>query len=134
MTFTFTIDGEPVAKGRPRFIRATGRTYTPTKTRKFEKRVRDCAALAGATTMDGPLSVTIAFYFPWPKGMWRKTKKRGEEWMDTGRDVDNLAKAVLDACNGVCWHDDRQVAELTLRKRRAAQGEPGRTVVRVEAL
>ena len=30
--------------------------------------------------------------------------------------MDNVAKAVLDAINGVAWHDDSQVAELIVRK------------------
>ena len=31
-------------------------------------------------------------------------------------DVDNLAKAVLDACNGLLWADDGQVVELVVRQ------------------
>ena len=31
-------------------------------------------------------------------------------------DVDNIAKAVLDALNGVIWVDDKQVVELTVKK------------------
>ena len=33
-----------------------------------------------------------------------------------GFDVDNVAKACLDALTGVIWHDDRQVAHLTVDK------------------
>jgi ParB-like chromosome segregation protein Spo0J len=32
----FHVPGEPVAKGRPRFVRATGRTFTPAKTASYE--------------------------------------------------------------------------------------------------
>lgn len=32
-------------------------------------------------------------------------------------DLDNLSKAVLDALNGIVWHDDRQVTRLELSKR-----------------
>ena len=39
----------------------------------------------------------------------------------TGRpDVDNYAKAVMDALNGIAYNDDSQVACLTSRKQYAA--------------
>jgi FKBP12-rapamycin complex-associated protein len=37
-------------------------------------------------------------------------------------DLDNLAKAVLDGCNGVVFEDDRQVVKLCLTKRYAQAG------------
>ena len=125
----FTVPGEPVAKGRPRFNTKSGAAYTPKQTASFENRVALFARAAGVRVLDGPVQVTIEFWFAWPKSKWRKRNWRGVEWMDTGKDLDNLAKAILDACNGICYHDDRQVAHLTLSKRRAKQGDPGRTVV-----
>ena len=44
-------------------------------------------------------------------------------------DADNLAKAVKDGLSGVLYHDDGQVAELVVRKRRAAQGDAPRVEV-----
>ena len=46
-------------------------------------------------------------------------------------DCDNLAKAVLDAGNGVLWSDDAQVVKLQVMKLRAALGEEPCVVVRV---
>ena len=34
----------------------------------------------------------------------------------TKPDVDNYAKGVKDACNGILWRDDSQVVELFVRK------------------
>ncbi len=36
-------------------------------------------------------------------------------------DIDNIAKPILDACNGPLWTDDRQIAHLTLRRVRRDQ-------------
>ena len=37
MKVSFTIDGEPVGKARPRMNTRTGRAYTPDKTRIYEE-------------------------------------------------------------------------------------------------
>lgn len=46
-------------------------------------------------------------------------------------DVDNVAKAVLDALTCVAWHDDKQVADLHVKKR---YGDTGYTEVTIEQL
>jgi hypothetical protein len=43
-------------------------------------------------------------------------------------DLDNLAKAILDACKGYAFHDDSQVARLLVERR---QGERERITVRI---
>ena len=48
-------------------------------------------------------------------------------WMD----LDNLAKAILDAINGYVFHDDAQVARLLVERR---AGERERITVRVTKL
>lgn len=48
-------------------------------------------------------------------------------WMD----LDNLAKAILDAIKGYVFHDDAQVARLLVERR---EGERERILVRVYAL
>ena len=40
-------------------------------------------------------------------------------------DVDNYAKAVMDAMNGVVFEDDRQVTFLCVSKEWASPGQPG---------
>ncbi len=46
-------------------------------------------------------------------------------------DLDNLAKAILDALKGYAFHDDAQVSRLLVERR---PGERERIVVRVEKL
>ncbi len=43
-------------------------------------------------------------------------------------DLDNLAKAILDACKGYAFHDDAQVARLLVERR---SGERERITIRV---
>jgi hypothetical protein len=43
-------------------------------------------------------------------------------------DLDNLAKAILDACKGYAFHDDSQVARLLVQRR---AGERERITVRI---
>ena len=47
-------------------------------------------------------------------------------------DLDNLAKVILDAGNGIAWDDDRQVVELHLYRRRLEAGAK-RDPIRVRA-
>ena len=46
-------------------------------------------------------------------------------------DLDNLAKAILDAIKGYVFHDDAQVARLLVER---SEGERERIIVRVRAL
>lgn len=112
--------GVPVAKGRPRFAKATGHTYTPEKTRNFEAALKYAAeqVMGGKPPLEGPISLEIDVKLPisasWTKkqqaaarsGALRPTKKP---------DFDNYAKTV-DALNMVVWQDDGQVVEATVRK------------------
>ena len=46
-------------------------------------------------------------------------------------DVDNIAKAVLDALNGVAFEDDSQVVRLRCSKHPRKRRESDRTLVRI---
>lgn len=131
--YTFTIPGDPVAWGRAR-LGKTKQHYTPTKTRNFKTLVRLAAQAAGVRPIPGPVLVVVVAYWTWPTSQQRKRETRPEEWRDTGPDADNVAKGVLDALNGLAYADDRQTALLVSAKRRAAQGAPSRTVVKVRSL
>ena len=75
-----------------------------TQTRRLKKLVSDFCRKEVATRRPwfGPFEVHI-----WTSVM---AEKRG------AHDVDNVAKACLDALNGVFWRDDRQVVKLTSEK------------------
>lgn len=122
-TIKFVVQGDPVAKGRPRFSRR-GRfvqTYTPEKTKEYEILVqqnytRQCN---GEYAGDSPLIIEIDAYFPIPKSASKIKRQRmlSNEIKKTSRpDVDNVGKTICDALNGLAWKDDSQIVEATIRK------------------
>lgn len=119
------IPGDPKGKGRPRFVSTPrgGRTYTDAQTASYENLVKLCAQQAGAVVTDAPLCVDIVAYFR-PSPSWPKKRIAAALANETapGRvDVDNIAKAALDGLNGVAFRDDKQVADLRIRKRFASE-------------
>ena len=110
-----------MGKGRPRFTR-TGHIYTPDKTRKYEMRLAaagsDEMVSLGIDPTSEPCKVLIRAQFEIPKS-WTKAKKLQAEQREIfpGKpDLDNVAKIVLDAFNGVVFEDDAQVYELRVLK------------------
>ena len=90
------LPGEPVSKQRPG--RRAGRTYTAAETRRAEDAIRWQLRAAGVRP-DGDHTVEVRASF------CCSTAQR--------RDIDNLLKLVLDACNGFAWGDDVQVEQVT---------------------
>jgi len=131
---TFWIGEAPVGKGRPRFTRS-GHVFTPKKTKDFEKKVAarasDEMVSLGLDPFTVPCKVYILAQHPIPKS-WPKKRveaaTRGE--VVPGKpDIDNVAKLILDALNGVCFEDDKQVEMLKVTKK---YGQP-LLLVQVEA-
>jgi Holliday junction resolvase RusA-like endonuclease len=131
----FEILGEPVPQARARFTRA-GRMYTPAKTRKWKEHVSRTAIAAAAEAgfaqpLTGPLRLSVSFSLPIPPS-WTKRKQNQallNQVLPIGKpDVDNLAKAVMDAINDcidaekrpLIWKDDCQVVTLIAAKRYGA--------------
>lgn len=138
----FNVASEPIAQPRQRHrIAGKGRkqfvhSYVPADhaVHEFKAAVKKAATKAGGTVNEGPVAVTLAFLLPFPESERRKTKAIGRR-RHTGRpDADNLAKSVLDALTGLLWHDDAQVAELTVAKHVAADHEAPGVAVEVRAL
>lgn len=125
MTLRFTIPGEPVAKGRPRMTR-TGHAYTPSKTRLYEAHIQDLWRAGSAPTLPTgqPIRVCVDAFFPVPKSTSKKKKATMEGAPHTKKpDADNVAKAVLDALNGLAFDDDSRICDLRATKRYTL-GEP----------
>lgn len=117
---SITVDGPPIGKGRPRFVRSTGHAYTPPATAAYEAVVGWTAreAMAGHPPMNVPLWLSMHAYMPVP-GSW--SKKRTAQALDgllwpSRPDLDNVFKVLMDALNGVVWADDKQIVEAELIK------------------
>ena len=119
----FTIEGDPVAKGRPRFAKRGNfiSTYTPAKTKTYEESVALAAqyAMDGLKPLEGPLTALIFFYMPIPKSSTKafKTACNSDDHEHAKKpDLDNLFKSVTDGMNGIVYVDDSQITVAALRK------------------
>jgi len=113
----FTVPGEPRGWARARTQGA--RFFTDTKTRSEKQAVAAWAMEAGARIMEGPVEVRLTAYLRIPKSASKKLRANMLAHIERPTkkpDGDNLAKLALDALNGVCWNDDVQVVDLTVRK------------------
>jgi len=114
----FTVPGQPQGKGRPRVTR--NGTYTPQKTKDYQNLI---AAIADSKCdnyyIDEPLKATIECYYQIPKSMPKYKRvmvASGQLFPIVKPDIDNVAKAILDALNGVVYKDDNQIIELYINK------------------
>lgn len=135
------VPGDPVAQGRGKVGRWRARdgrsgitVRDPGKSRSWKAYAQAIYAQTLASTSHPltpfgavPLRVDLACIFRCPSSDHRKRDPVPRRWKSGGNlDVDNLAKAALDAGNGVLWIDDGQVVDLRVRKVIGAQGEPSR--------
>lgn len=125
MKVKFTIPGIPVPKARPRVVR--GHAFTPKKTKDYEALVKDVYNLTvGEYLGDSAIVATIDLYFPIPESYSKSKKRRiadGEIKHTKRPDVDNCAKAILDALNEVAYKDDAQIVESRITKHYAVDGD-----------
>mgnify|MGYP000914689305 CR=1 FL=1 len=100
------IPGKPVPKARHQVRLYWDKviTYTPPKTRAFERAVRLYAVDARLKKQKGELATLLVFHTSGPG------------------DVDNFIKSVHDGLNGLAWEDDRQVQAVLAVKSPCQRG------------
>lgn len=121
----FEVIGKPQGKGRPRFSSRGNfvKTYTPQKTANYENWIKTCflnQCKNFDSSYDGAVKVKIEAIYSVPKSY---SKKKRAELLDFQMpylhkpDVDNIAKCVCDALNGIAYKDDSQVSLLFIDKK-----------------
>jgi len=107
----------PIAKGRPRFNMKTGNAYTPTRTREYEKSIKE--SYKGPLFENSLLSVKLRFTVDGTELLIEPVEENplvAQPKSKLTSDIDNYAKAVLDALEGVAYINDKQVVCLYLEK------------------
>jgi Holliday junction resolvase RusA-like endonuclease len=128
---TFSVPGDPVPQPRPKVSTRGGfaRAYVPAKhaIHGYRHSVQVAAIDAGLKKTAGTVDVVIDAVFGRPKSHLTKAGVRKNAPALPRPDVDNVAKAVLDAI-GPILGDDTQVRRLVVEKSYAKEG---RTTVRI---
>lgn len=125
MTFQtiFSVYGHPVPKKRPRVTRS-GHAYTPKESLAYENEVALMAksAMGSSEPLETPVAAYIYINYAVPPSYSNKRREaclnRSERPIGANLgDIDNVAKQILDAMNGIVYKDDRQVVSLHVTKR-----------------
>lgn len=111
------IEGRPKVKERPRMTRR-GRVFTPKRTLDYERQIAE--AYNGPMFESDRLAVHLSFS---RKGVQieiseAELKPEHSSGLPVLRgDIDNYAKAIMDALNGVAYEDDKQIVVLIAEKK-----------------
>jgi len=119
----FTIYGEPVPKGRPRFS-TKGKfpvAYTPEKTKNYESDVGMMAkaAMGASEPLEGALEAFIYVTFPVPASYSKKRTEAclsGQEKHTKKPDLDNVVKSVIDGMDKIVFENDSQFTSIHATK------------------
>jgi Holliday junction resolvase RusA-like endonuclease len=131
---SFTIPGEPAAFARmrvdPRRLGMGKKAhFIPAKQGNFMGVVQSYAqrAMEGRPPLEGPIKLQCRVTYLQPAS-WSKKKKAATVWKTSKPDVDNITKLLKDSLNKIAFHDDAQVADLSIQK---CYGPISQTVVTI---
>ena len=136
------VPGEPKGQPRPRAFARNGmvRMYDPATAEGWKCAIADewRRSVPKLETITVPVSLTLRFYMPRPKSHFnskRSLKSTAPFYHAKKPDVDNMAKAVMDALTQLqVWQDDDQVVILKVGKYFANGGRTGRNIHLQEAV
>ena len=139
MTITFTIYGKPIAKKRHRAFYNPKKKYIQTyqdKSAVVEENLIRTEALKvrPEKLIEGAVELFVCCYYMIPKVTSKKkidAMKRDQIRPTKKPDLDNIVKAIKDACTKIIWRDDSQVVTIIARKFYA---DVPRTVVNIQEI
>ena len=117
---SFIIYGNPVAQGRPRAFIPKGQVgkwkhpivTDPPNAREWKRFVKDQAVDYKPEALhEGSVQLALEFFLLRPKSLPKKVANHIKR-----PDIENLAKAILDALKGIFYRDDSQVNNLFVTK------------------
>lgn len=124
-------------QGRPRFSRYSG-AYKDKKDIEYENLIKECflKEAKGIKPSERPVCICIEAFYKLPKQTPKYVKEELKENLydyvpQSKPDIDNVAKSVLDALNGIAYVDDKQVYELCCNKNYDIKSETGYLEVNV---
>lgn len=145
MTISFRVFGKPKPAGSKVGIRdrKTGRVFM--KEAVDSKPWRDSVTAAAmeeyqGPLLEGPLAVSINFYFTRPKGHFGtgknvgKLKPSARLYPSVWPDLDKLIRNTWDGISGVIWRDDSQIVTDSGTKRYAIGNTREGAEVRIETI
>lgn len=118
----FIIKLEPKPQSRPRFTK--GRVYEEPSMTKWKRQFSSLLMSQHPKSIrNGAIFVAMTFYMRAPQSISKSNTKRPRTnqelekmFVEKKSDIDNLAKAVLDASNGILFKDDGQIAVMSAQK------------------
>lgn len=136
---TVQIEGEPMAKGRPRVT--STHAYTPKRTKQAQKKiVQVFQDLLGDEEgwpfeLSCPVMIVCRFWHKRPQRLLRKKDPFEEIPKETKPDLDNLVKLAKDAINDCgYWADDKHNCTFIAEKMYCAKEEEPRTTIDIYIL
>ena len=128
---TIIVPGIPRPSGSKRAFIVGGRARIAPdnpEQRNWQRLVTECAVEVWGErqVILGPVFLCATFWFPRPKGHYRRdgsVRPDASDYCRTKPDLDKLLRAVGDALSGIVWRDDSQVVHVRAVKRYTA-GHP----------
>lgn len=117
----FELEIKPKSAPRPRcrmINKKIATPYMPKDYMRYKENVRILIKRHRIAKYEGLIALEIEFIFKMPKS-WSKKKQAevlDKQNVTNNKDVDNLAKGVMDAMNELLFGDDRQVVKLDTSK------------------
>lgn len=121
-TFKLTVPGKAKGQQRPRFSRKTGRAYEPKESAEAKQTLRALVVQEVQRSgwiiahQDMPVELIVRSYreIPSSKTSWFKKAAAAELIAPlTKPDCDNVTKMLMDAMNGIVYHDDKQIFKMS---------------------